>query len=132
MLEKYMSDRKLTIAVDFDGTLCEFAFPKIGKQNQEQKELLEILIKLKNEGHKIILWTNRGDNDQYKVLTEAVDWCRSKGLEFDAINENLPDQKKISGYSPKIMADYYIDDKALRFGEEDSRRASLNFIKKNL
>ena len=122
----------LRIAVDFDGTLCEYAFPKIGKQNQEQKELLEILIKLKNEGHKIILWTNRGDNDQYKVLTEAVDWCRSKGLEFDAINENLPDQKKISGYSPKIMADYYIDDKALQFGDGDSRRASLNFIKKNL
>ena len=126
-----MSDRKLTIAVDFDGTLCEFAFPKIGKQNQEHKELLEILIKLKNEGHKIILWTNRGDNDQYKVLTEAVDWCRSKGLEFDAINENLPDQKKISGYSPKIMADYYIDDKALQFGDGDSRRKSLEFIKKN-
>ena len=123
---------KKKIAVDFDGTLCELAFPKIGKQNQEQKELLEILIKLKKEGHKIILWTNRGDNDQYKVLTEAVDWCSSKGLEFDAINENLPDQKKISGYSPKIMADYYIDDKALQFGDGDSRRASLNFIKKNL
>ena len=122
----------LRIAVDFDGTLCEYAFPKIGKQSQEQKELLEILIKLKNEGHKIILWTNRGDNDQYKALTEAVDWCRSKGLEFDAINENLPDQKKLSGYSPKIMADYYIDDRALQFGDEDSRRTSLNFIKKNL
>ena len=24
--------KKLRIAVDFDGTLCEFAFPKIGKQ----------------------------------------------------------------------------------------------------
>ena len=96
------------IAVDFDGTLCEYAFPKIGNQTPEQKELLEQLIELKKAGHKIILWTNRGDNDEYKVLTEAVDWCRSKGLEFDAVNENLPDQKKISGYSPKIMADYYI------------------------
>tara|TARA_B100000902_G_C27277391_1_gene899634 strand:- start:580 stop:975 length:396 start_codon:yes stop_codon:yes gene_type:complete len=122
----------LRIAVDFDGTLCEYAFPEIGKQTEEHKELLEILIKLKSEGHKIILWTNRGDNDQYKSLTEAVDWCRSKGLEFDAINENLPDQKKLSGYSPKIMADYYIDDRALQFGDEDSRRASLSYIKKNL
>ena len=50
---------------------------------------------------------------------------------FDALKENLPDQKKISGYSPKIMADYYIDDKALQFGEEVSRRNSLDFIKKN-
>jgi len=119
------------IAVDFDGTLCEYAFPKIGTQTQEQKELLELLIELRKEGHKIILWTNRGDNDEYKVLTEAIDWCRSKGLEFDAINKNLSDQKKISGYSPKIMADYYIDDKALQFGEETSRRQSLDFIKNN-
>ena len=119
------------IAVDFDGTLCEYAFPKIGNQTPEQKELLELLIELKKAGHKIILWTNRGDNDEYKVLTEAVEWCRSKGLEFDAVNGNLPDQKKISGYSPKIMADYYIDDKALQFGEEVSRRNSLDFIKKN-
>ena len=117
------------IAVDFDGTLCEYAFPKIGNQTPEQKELLELLIELKKEGHKIILWTNRGDNEEYKVLSEAVDWCRSKGLEFDAVNENLPDQEKIPGYSPKIMADYYIDDKALQFGEEVSRRQSLDFIK---
>ena len=51
------------IAVDFDGTLCEYAFPKIGNQTPEQKELLELLIELKKEGHKIILWTNRGDNE---------------------------------------------------------------------
>ncbi len=37
------------IAVDFDGTLCEYAFPKIGSQTAEQKELLEILIELKKE-----------------------------------------------------------------------------------
>jgi hypothetical protein len=29
------------------------------------------------------------------------------------------------------MADYYIDDKALQFGDEDSRRQSLDFIKNN-
>ena len=90
------------IAVDFDGTLCEYAFPKIGNQTPEQKELLELLIELKKAGHKIILWTNRGDNDEYKVLTEAVDWCRSKGLEFDAVNENLPDQKKFLGIALRL------------------------------
>jgi len=29
------------------------------------------------------------------------------------------------------MADFYIDDKALQFGDGDSRRKSLQFIKKN-
>lgn len=121
---------KKKIAVDFDGTLCEYAFPDIGKQNKENKNLMNLLIKLREEGHKIILWTNRGDNEEYKVLTEAVEWCRSKGLEFDAINENLPDQQKLSGYSPKIMADYYIDDKALQFGDEASRLNSILVLEK--
>lgn len=105
--------KKLVIAVDFDGTLCEFAFPKIGKQNDHQKELMNRLIELKKEGHKLILWTNRGDNKEYPVLTEAINWCKNKGLEFDSINENIPNQKKLSGYSPKVMADIYIDDKAI-------------------
>ena len=104
---------KKKIAVDFDGTLCEYNFPYIGKQNKEHKELMDTLIKLKESGHQIILWTNRGDNEKYKVLSEAIEWCRSQGLEFDAVNKNLPNQKKVSGYSPKIMADYYIDDKAV-------------------
>ena len=48
----------------------------------------------------------------------------------DAVNENLPDQKKLSGYSPKIMADLYIDDKALQFGDETSRLNSILALEK--
>jgi hypothetical protein len=123
-------NKKLVIAVDFDGTLCEYAFPSIGDQSPEQVQLMNLLIKLKQEGHKLILWTNRGDNEQYKSLTEAVEWSKQKGLEFDAVNENLPNQKKLSGYSPKIMADYYIDDKALQFGDMRSRIGTLNRLLK--
>ena len=123
-----MSDKKLTIAVDFDGTLCEFAFPDIGEQRRSHKMLMFKLIQLRNEGHKLILWTNRGDNDEYPVLTEAVEWCRDKGLVFDAVNENLPNQKKLSGYSPKVMADIYIDDRALEFNETDSMHRTLNYL----
>ena len=118
MSEKYMSDKKLTIAVDFDGTLCEFAFPEIGEQKIGHRMLMDKLIELRKDGHKLILWTNRGDNDEYPVLTEAVEWCKERGLEFDTVNENLPDQKKLSGYSPKVMADIYIDDRALEFNAE--------------
>ena len=118
----------LKIAVDFDGTLCEYGFPGIGEQKSEHKQLMDILIKMRIQGHKLILWTNRGDNEQYKSLTEAVEWCKEKGLEFDAINENLPDQKKLSGYSPKIMADYYIDDKVLEFGTTESKIKTLSIL----
>lgn len=123
-------NRPKIIAVDFDGTLCKFDFPKIGKQLKEHKELLKILINLKKKGHKLILWTNRGDNEKYPVLSQAIKWCSDKGLEFDAVNENLKNQKKISGYSPKIMADIYIDDKCLEFGNLNSQNNTLKFLKK--
>ena len=122
--------KKLKIAVDFDGTLCTYAFPKIGEQSPKHLELMQTLIKLREDGHKLILWTNRGDNEEYPVLTEAIEWCKEKGLEFDAINENLPGQKKLSGPSPKIMADYYIDDKVLEFGNLESRTRTLDIISK--
>ena len=123
-------EKLLKIAVDFDGTLCEYAFPEIGEQNNQHKKLMNLLIDLKKQGHKIILWTNRGDNAQYPVLTQAIEWCKERGLEFDAVNENLPGQKKLSGPSPKIMADYYIDDKVLEFGSVESQLRTLNIVSK--
>ena len=66
------NENKKTIAVDFDGTLCEYNFPSIGKQTKDQKELIKKLIQLKSKGHKLILYTCRGDNEKYPCLTEAI------------------------------------------------------------
>lgn len=112
------------IAVDFDGTLCEYAFPEIGEQKPYHKRLLEILIEMRSKGHKLILWTCRGDNEEYPCLTNAIEWCKEQGLEFDAINENVIGTKKLSGPSPKVVADYYLDDKSLIFSEEDFVKTS--------
>lgn len=120
--------KSYTIAVDFDGTLCEYAFPKIGKQEKHHKDLLEVLIDIRKKGHKLILWTCRGDNEQYPCLTEAIDWCKIQGLEFDAINENIAGTKKISGPSPKVVADIYLDDKALLFNFDNAQN-SLGLLK---
>ena len=124
--------KQLVIAVDFDGTLCEYAFPSIGKQTKQQKNLLDLLIKLREKGHYLILWTNRGDNEKLKCLSEVIEWCKQQGLEFDQINKNNPEReaKKLSGSSPKILADYYIDDKALEFGNELVRIKTLEFLSK--
>ncbi len=102
-----MSDRKYTIyAIDFDGTLCESIWPEIGEPNMA---LIEHLKKRRRQGNKIILWTCRvGER-----LQEAVDWCKGYGLEFDAVNENLPEMiEKYGNDSRKIFADCYFEDKS--------------------
>ena len=105
--EKRGGKRSYSIyAVDFDGTLCVSSFPEIGAPNMR---LINHLIKRKKKGNKLILWTCRvGER-----LAEAVSWCKDKGLEFDAINSNLPEMIEYWGNDPrKVFADVYIDDKA--------------------
>lgn len=112
-IKKETTDKKKTIAVDFDGTLCNYAFPEIGEQTRDQKELVEKLKCLQQEGHKLILYTCRGDNEEYPTLTQAIKWCSEMGLNFDSINSNIPEFVKKSGPSPKPVADIYLDDKAV-------------------
>lgn len=100
--------RKYNIyAVDFDGTLCESVFPEIGSPNTG---LINHLIKRRKQGNKLILWTCRvGER-----LQEAVSWCKERGLEFDAVNTNLPEMIEHWGNDTrKVFADVYIDDKAV-------------------
>lgn len=102
-----MSRKYVIYAVDFDGTLCESVFPGIGAPNMS---LINHLIKRKKQGNKIVLWTCRcGER-----LQEAVEWCKSYGLEFDCVNENVPEMIEWYGNDcRKIFADVYIDDKAV-------------------
>lgn len=95
----------MVIAVDFDGTLCEDKFPEIGAEIPLRVLTVKYMQQI---GIKTILWTCRNG----KPLEEAVEWCKQHGLEFDAINENLPEVKeKWGGDTRKVWCDYYIDDK---------------------
>ena len=96
------------IAVDFDGTLCENEWPDIGKPNLS---LINTLISMRSLGYaKLILWTCREGEE----LDRAVTWCAEHGLEFDAINDNLPEQKgKYGNNSRKVSADEYWDDRGV-------------------
>lgn len=92
-------------AVDFDGTLCSNNWPHVGEPNTD---LIEHLIHLRGLGARLILWTCRSGN----MLNEATAWCKEHGLEFEAVNENLPDLISLYGNdSRKVCADEYIDDK---------------------
>ena len=92
-------------AVDFDGTLCESAYPNIGAVKEH---IIEHFKQLKDEGNTLILWTCRNG----ERLNEAIDWCEERGLFFDHINENLPANiDKYGEDTRKVWADYYVDDK---------------------
>lgn len=95
------------IGVDFDGTLCASKWPKLGQPNSI---LIDNLKKIREEGNKLILWTCR----EGELLDDAVNWCKSFGLEFDAINDNLPEVISMYGNnSRKISCDIYLDDRCM-------------------
>ena len=74
----------MVIAVDFDGTIVEHKYPKIGK---EKPFAIATLKRLQNEGHRIALCT---------------------------VNANYSDEQQDEpGYSRKIKADIFIDDRNL-------------------
>ncbi len=95
----------MIIAIDFDGTIVEHKFPKIGKVKLFAFETLK---QLQKQGHQLILWTYRSGD----LLIDAVEFCRSNGIEFYAINKNFPDEVYDENTdSRKILADIYVDDR---------------------
>jgi hypothetical protein len=94
------------IAVDFDGTIVDHRFPDIGKPVPGAFKWMK---KLQAAGAHLILWTMRSDGQKHgDVLTQAVEFCRSHGIEFWGVNGN-PDQARWTG-SPKCYAQAYVDD----------------------
>jgi hypothetical protein len=94
----------LTIAVDFDGTLVENRYPKIGKPILFAFETIK---RLQQDGHQVILWTYRSG----EKLEEAVEFCESKGISFYAVNKSYPEEEFDGFMSRKILADIFIDDR---------------------
>jgi hydroxymethylpyrimidine pyrophosphatase-like HAD family hydrolase len=96
--------QNIKIAVDFDGTIVDHEYPKIGKEKLFAFDTLKLLQK---NGATLILWTYRAG----KELEEAVEFCKKNGLEFYAVNKNYPEEIFDNTVSRKIFADIYIDDK---------------------
>ena len=95
----------MTIAVDFDGTIVEHRYPEIGREIPFATDTLKLLAK---EGHRLILWSVR----EGRLLDEAVEWCRERGLEFYAVNKDYPEEtKEDNNFSRKLKVEMFIDDR---------------------
>jgi hypothetical protein len=93
----------LVIAVDFDGTCVEHAYPGIGADIGATPTLLA----LTRAGHRLILWTVRSG----ALLAAAEGWFAERDIPLYGVNIN-PEQAGWSA-SPKAHANIFIDDLAL-------------------
>ncbi|HPI45373.1 MAG TPA: hypothetical protein PLH91_09080, partial [Tenuifilaceae bacterium] len=67
----------------------------------------ETLRELQKRGFVLIMWTVR----EGKSLEEAVEFCRSNGVEFYAVNRNHPEEVMDSETPRKLLVDIFIDDR---------------------
>jgi hypothetical protein len=100
-----------TIAFDFDGVIAKYEGFK-GGQHVEQPipQVVEAIKKLKEIGHKILIFSTRGD----EFLKE---YCDHFSIPVDYINHN-PDRQ---GENPgKPIAFVYVDDRAVRYNGQST------------
>ncbi|WP_300943925.1 hypothetical protein [uncultured Duncaniella sp.] len=119
------------IAVDFDDCLCQSHWPECGPP------IWTTINAVKAEqakGSAIILWTCRNG----KALQDAIEWCRQYGIEFDAVNEQIPEQLALYASVPgvfdpdprKIHASEYWDDRAVRMPKSSTGSDEKHILKK--
>lgn len=95
----------MIIAIDFDGTLHTGTWPNIGAP---APYAIDTMRKLKEDGHKLIIWTSRGNGE----LLDAINWLLDQGIPFDRVNDNCPlNTEKYGSNSRKVYAHCYVDDK---------------------
>ncbi len=94
----------MKIAIDFDGTCVTHEYPNVGTP---LFNCINVLTKLQNAGHQLILYTMRSGNE----LRDAVTYLQGNGIKLYGVNKD-PDQSSWTS-SPKCFANLYIDDAAL-------------------
>jgi hypothetical protein len=98
-----MNDKKLIIAVDFDGTVLTHAYPSMGKDIGA----IPVLKELVRQGHRLILYSMRSGI----TLNDAIMWFHKNDIPLFGVNYN-PEQLAWTS-STKVYANIYIDDAAL-------------------
>lgn len=107
--EVFMTDKRKTIAVDFDGTLCQFQHFGDGRiVNPPNQDAVEIMNDLHETGYEIVIFTVRlhpkwGAEENREQRAELERWLKEYGVPYDEITNRKPE------------AVAYVDDRAIRF-----------------
>jgi hydroxymethylpyrimidine pyrophosphatase-like HAD family hydrolase len=100
-----MKNKYRIIGVDFDDTLAitKGTYPMI---TDEIPEIINYILDEQEKGAYLILITMREGQD----LIQAIEWCKQKGIFFDAVNDNLDFMKQFFNNNPrKIFCTEYLD-----------------------
>lgn len=90
----------MTIAIDFDGTLCLHEYPFLGDPVPHALDVVKKL--LRNKDHVLILLTMR----EGIQLDDATSWLHAHGIDFHFVNCN----PTFETGSRKVYANIYVDD----------------------
>lgn len=94
----------MIVYLDFDGTLVEFAYPRIGISNLRWKPVLRSLI---DADYEIVVNTARIHDDQYGSMEAAMLWLQK---EFPGISKHTSRKIHPPKWNPIKGQDLYIDD----------------------
>lgn len=104
LYQEWSQHGKIVVAVDYDDTISPWKF-KDKEDLIELDKTINILKVAKETGAYITVWS-ACDKARFNEIKE---YCHSKGLEIDSINENPIDLPY--GKDRKIYANIYIDDR---------------------
>ena len=99
----------MKIYLDFDGTVVEHYFPEIGAENPHA---IQVIARLQEAGHDIVLNTYRADIDQ-KHVQEALDYIHSLDVLAHPIEKFLPEKLEPRAFDIEVAKEsnqLYIDD----------------------
>lgn len=114
------------IAIDFDGTIVEDSYPKIGNLIPGAREAITNLY---NNGYWIIIWTCRAGI----YLDDCLRFLKWKQIPFHGINESCPTNiHKHGSDTRKVYADVYIDDKSFHLTNDKFNYDFWSFISQRI
>lgn len=110
------NERKKVLAIDMDGTLLQYdGWKGDAHYGDPIPGMREVLQQVREAGWYVVIWTTRGGDGAIRRHLSKHD------IPFDYINKNPHGPP---GSSPKIFADVYLDDRAIRFDGETSGLAA--------
>lgn len=119
---------KPTLAIDFDGTLCDHEYPGIGEVKEGAREALRVFREM---GYHILIYTCRTSSHHFEIfggtpgdkalerprVQDMIAWLNEHDIPYDEVDD---------GSRGKVLAAAYIDDRAVRF--EDNWKELTHWI----